>query len=44
MCTVAGNATPKVVCRQRDDEHVTNEDMDDEDCPECKGDTPPETS
>ena len=29
--------------RQRDNKHVVNEDTDDEDCPKCKGDTPPET-
>ncbi|KXS98406.1 hypothetical protein AC579_1384 [Pseudocercospora musae] len=43
MCTTARNANPRVICRQRDNEHVVDEDDSEEDCPECKGDTPPET-
>jgi hypothetical protein len=30
-------------CTQRDTIHVAGEDESDIDCPECRGDTPPET-
>ena len=41
-CTQArGNRLP--TCVQRDTIHVTDEDEDDIDCPECRSDTPPQT-
>lgn len=45
MCTVARNRDPRVVCgpAARDNQHDTGDGEEDEECPECKGDTPPET-
>lgn len=41
-CTTARqNGLPN--CRDRDRAHDAGDDMPDEDCPECKGETPPET-
>jgi len=41
-CTQARqNGLP--ACAQRDTIHIASEDENDMDCPECKGDTPPET-
>jgi predicted nucleic acid-binding Zn ribbon protein len=32
-----------VHCGNRDNVHIFQEDDPDDDCPECKGETPPET-
>jgi len=43
MCDIARNDNPRIMCLQRVDEHVLNEDDTEEDCPECKGETPPQS-
>jgi len=31
------------MCEEREEVHILQEDEPDDDCPECKGETPPET-
>jgi len=43
MCDTSRNNNAPICAAPRDRTHVLQEDEDDKDCPECRGETPPET-
>lgn len=42
-CLAAQNSTTGVACAARGRSHDWQDDEPDKDCPECRGETPPET-